>query len=73
MGEFFLNEVQVAEKFDESYTMQISSTQSHPALFLLQATLQAVSLKTPSVQPSSDAVDISDGAKQLAQTRPAEE
>jgi len=66
-----LNEVQVAERFDEKYTMQVSSTQSHPALFLLQATLQAVALKTPPVQPSSDAVDISNAAKQLAQTRPA--
>jgi len=53
--------------------MQVSSLESHPALFLLQATLQAVALKTPPVQPSSDAVEISDAAKELAQTRPAEE
>ena len=72
-GEFLLNEVQVAEKFDESYTMQVSPLESHPALTLLQATLQAVPQKTPPVQPSSDAVDISNTAKQLAQTRPAKE
>ena len=40
---------------------------------MLQATLQAVAKKTPSVQPSSDAVEISAAAKQLAQTGPAEE
>ncbi len=68
-----MNEVQVAEKFDESYTMQVSSLESHPALFLLQATLQAIPQKTPPVQPSSDAMEISDAAKQLAQTGPAEE
>ncbi len=50
--------------------MQISSLESHPALFLLQATLQGVALETLPVQPSSDAVDISDAAKKLAQTRP---
>ncbi len=50
--------------------MQVSSLESHPALFLLQATLQAVVLETPPVQPSSDAVDISDDAKKLAQIRP---
>ncbi len=53
--------------------MQVSSIESHPALFLLQATLQAVALETPPVQPSSDAVDISNAAKQLSQTRPAKE
>jgi hypothetical protein len=53
--------------------MQVSSLESHPALTLLQATLQAVPQKTPPVQPSSDAVDISNTAKQLAQTRPAKE
>jgi len=68
-----VNEVQVAEKFDESYTMQVSSLESHPALFLLQATLQAIAKNTPPAQPSRDAVDISNAAKQLAPTRPAEE
>jgi len=53
--------------------MQVSSLENHPALTLLQATLQAVALETPPVQPSRDAVDISNAAKQLSQTRPAEE
>ncbi len=52
--------------------MQVSSVENHPALLLLQAMLQAATLATPPVQPSSDDVDISDAAKQLVQTRPAE-
>ena len=52
--------------------MQVSSVEGHPALFLLQATLQTAALATPPVQPSGDDVDISDAAKQLAQTRHTE-
>ncbi len=52
--------------------MQVSSVENHPALFLLQGTLQAAALASPRVQPSSDDVDISYAARQLAQTRFAE-
>ncbi len=52
----------------EALKVEISSSvQNNPALILLQATLQAVTLATPAVQQLSDAVDISDAAKQLAQ------
>ncbi|MEC4674767.1 MAG: hypothetical protein VST68_11310 [Nitrospirota bacterium] len=52
--------------------MEISSVDSHPALFLLQSMLQTAALATPPVSPASDDVSISDTAKVLAHTPPSE-
>lgn len=50
-----------------------SSVQSNPALSLLHAVLKAVNLETPELQLPRDTVNISNNAKQLAQTDPSQE
>jgi len=53
--------------------MQVLSVENNPVLLLLQSTLQTATLATPAVPPSGDDVNISDAAKQLAQTRPSKQ